>query len=140
MCEQESIVGDMIYIFFFFSSRRRHTRLRRDWSSDVCSSDLRMVQMQVEGLMVPLEIMIIRVTKAMVVAVAMVEVLAQEEEEQRELNQDVVAQERLEVLVVLEHQGLVVAAVAAAQVVRKKTGEVTEVMVVDLLVQQPVVA
>ena len=26
---------------FFFSSRRRHTRLRRDWSSDVCSSDLR---------------------------------------------------------------------------------------------------
>ena len=25
---------------FFFSSRRRHTRLRRDWSSDVCSSDL----------------------------------------------------------------------------------------------------
>ena len=27
-------------LFFFFSSRRRHTRLRRDWSSDVCSSDL----------------------------------------------------------------------------------------------------
>ena len=27
-------------IIFFFSSRRRHTRLRRDWSSDVCSSDL----------------------------------------------------------------------------------------------------
>ena len=26
--------------FFFFSSRRRHTILRRDWSSDVCSSDL----------------------------------------------------------------------------------------------------
>src|SRR5690625_7676246 len=25
---------------FFFSSRRRHTRLPRDWSSDVCSSDL----------------------------------------------------------------------------------------------------
>src|SRR5690554_7657685 len=25
---------------FFFSSRRRHTRCRRDWSSDVCSSDL----------------------------------------------------------------------------------------------------
>src|SRR5258706_6421184 len=25
---------------FFFSSRRRHTRLVRDWSSDVCSSDL----------------------------------------------------------------------------------------------------
>src|SRR5699024_12010947 len=31
----------MCYIyFFFFSSRRRHTRSKRDWSSDVCSSDL----------------------------------------------------------------------------------------------------
>src|SRR5260370_34265421 len=27
--------------FFFFSSRRRHTRFKCDWSSDVCSSDLR---------------------------------------------------------------------------------------------------
>src|SRR5438105_15607640 len=27
-------------MFFFFSSRRRHTRSTRDWSSDVCSSDL----------------------------------------------------------------------------------------------------
>src|SRR6266513_4485589 len=30
----------MYLIFFFFSSRRRHTRSKRDWSSDVCSSDL----------------------------------------------------------------------------------------------------
>src|SRR2546429_9027184 len=30
----------MQLIFFFFSSRRRHTRCSRDWSSDVCSSDL----------------------------------------------------------------------------------------------------
>src|SRR6266480_4303410 len=30
----------MYVIFFFFSSRRRHTRLTCDWSSDVCSSDL----------------------------------------------------------------------------------------------------
>src|SRR6266550_7895296 len=29
------------FCFFFFSSRRRHTRCSRDWSSDVCSSDLR---------------------------------------------------------------------------------------------------
>src|SRR6267143_5768198 len=29
--------------FFFFSSRRRHTRWNCDWSSDVCSSDLRML-------------------------------------------------------------------------------------------------
>src|SRR2546429_5611747 len=27
-------------VIFFFSSRRRHTRCSRDWSSDVCSSDL----------------------------------------------------------------------------------------------------
>src|SRR5256885_12495632 len=38
-------------LFFFFSSRRRHTRLQGDWSSDVCSSDLRREQRQllVEG-------------------------------------------------------------------------------------------
>src|SRR5207249_9239947 len=35
-CDHESAVKD-----FFFSSRRRHTRSKRDWSSDVCSSDLR---------------------------------------------------------------------------------------------------
>src|SRR5207249_9137747 len=29
---------------FFFSSRRRHTRSKRDWSSDVCSSDLDLVE------------------------------------------------------------------------------------------------
>src|SRR5260370_38419577 len=34
--------GDMlIVVFFFFSSRRRNTRFKCDWSSDVCSSDLR---------------------------------------------------------------------------------------------------
>src|SRR5207253_5005066 len=32
-----------IFFFFFFSSRRRHTRWPRDWSSDVCSSDLDVV-------------------------------------------------------------------------------------------------
>src|SRR5690606_39391885 len=30
----------LFFFFFFFSSRRRHTRFSRDWSSDVCSSDL----------------------------------------------------------------------------------------------------
>src|SRR5690606_40618981 len=30
----------VLFCFFFFSSRRRHTRFSRDWSSDVCSSDL----------------------------------------------------------------------------------------------------
>src|SRR5207342_691296 len=34
-------LSSMRYLgFFFFSSRRRHTRFSRDWSSDVCSSDL----------------------------------------------------------------------------------------------------
>src|SRR3712207_3911297 len=31
-------------VFFFFSSRRRHTRYWRDWSSDVCSSDLEVLE------------------------------------------------------------------------------------------------
>src|SRR5699024_11782291 len=31
---------DASILIFFFSSRRRHTRSKRDWSSDVCSSDL----------------------------------------------------------------------------------------------------
>src|SRR5205085_7750429 len=30
----------MLFVLFFFSSRRRHTRFDCDWSSDVCSSDL----------------------------------------------------------------------------------------------------
>src|SRR2546430_8542698 len=41
-------------VFFFFSSRRRHTRFDCDWSSDVCSSDLipvmRMIRMTPEEL------------------------------------------------------------------------------------------
>src|SRR3712207_1226869 len=36
--------------FFFFSSRRRHTRYWRDWSSDVCSSDLRRRVRHLRGL------------------------------------------------------------------------------------------
>src|SRR5260370_14575908 len=31
---------DALVLFFFFSRRRRHTRFKCDWSSDVCSSDL----------------------------------------------------------------------------------------------------
>src|SRR5206468_8904300 len=34
------------FFFFFFSSRRRHTRSDRDWSSDVCSSDLAALQIR----------------------------------------------------------------------------------------------
>src|SRR5690625_6485958 len=36
-----SVMCVVCSVFFFFSSRRRHTRWPRDWSSDVCSSDLR---------------------------------------------------------------------------------------------------
>src|SRR3989454_11310153 len=36
-------------MFFFFSSRRRHTRLQGDWSSDVCSSDLAPVDIPTRG-------------------------------------------------------------------------------------------
>src|SRR3712207_3470878 len=36
-------------LFFFFSSRRRHTRYWRDWSSDVCSSDLQAIQAELES-------------------------------------------------------------------------------------------
>src|SRR5260370_21847831 len=35
-CQREWLTS----LFFFFSSRRRHTRFKCDWSSDVCSSDL----------------------------------------------------------------------------------------------------
>src|SRR6476659_5283020 len=34
-------MSETLTCFFFFSSRRRHTRCLSDWSSDVCSSDLR---------------------------------------------------------------------------------------------------
>src|SRR5699024_11255722 len=41
-----SITPELVFLcclfVFFFSSRRRHTRSKRDWSSDVCSSDLRL--------------------------------------------------------------------------------------------------
>src|SRR5260370_28297433 len=37
------MVISYLNLFFFFSSRRRHTRFKCDWSSDVCSSDLPMV-------------------------------------------------------------------------------------------------
>src|SRR2546422_8064089 len=37
---RDSVLFICVSLFFFFSSRRRHTRCSRDWSSDVCSSDL----------------------------------------------------------------------------------------------------
>src|SRR6266498_2657023 len=43
----------MLVFFFFFSSRRRHTRCGRDWSSDVCSSDLTTPCAGTEALIAP---------------------------------------------------------------------------------------
>src|SRR5688500_20055915 len=39
-CATETCRSVIRFLLFFFSSRRRHTRLQGDWSSDVCSSDL----------------------------------------------------------------------------------------------------
>src|SRR5690606_40450589 len=41
MCVLRTSENTSLLFFFFFSSRRRHTRFSRDWSSDVCSSDLK---------------------------------------------------------------------------------------------------
>src|SRR5205807_4770780 len=41
--------GSVKSYLFFFSSRRRHTRLQGDWSSDVCSSDLRSASSRATG-------------------------------------------------------------------------------------------
>src|SRR5260370_2309618 len=40
LSNQDSTVLELTDVSFFFSSRRRHTRFKCDWSSDVCSSDL----------------------------------------------------------------------------------------------------
>src|SRR3712207_6259741 len=40
---------NLVNLIFFFSSRRRHTRYWRDWSSDVCSSDLALRDGAVRG-------------------------------------------------------------------------------------------
>src|SRR5690625_7319083 len=40
ICLYVHVAFCLFLYFFFFSSRRRHTRWPRDWSSDVCSSDL----------------------------------------------------------------------------------------------------
>src|SRR5215217_9121942 len=45
-------------LFFFFSSRRRHTRYWRDWSSDVCSSDLAGLAAPLAGADPPAELVI----------------------------------------------------------------------------------
>src|SRR6266852_3765526 len=60
-------IGAML--FFFFSSRRRHTRCYRDWSSDVCSSDL-------QGPRTIMNFFILSLIKAAVVAFVLLTTLA----------------------------------------------------------------
>src|SRR5699024_11852150 len=45
---------------FFFSSRRRHTRSKRDWSSDVCSSDLKGILPNHENMVIAVAVGIAR--------------------------------------------------------------------------------
>src|SRR5688572_31406688 len=44
--EVKDVVMHAVRLVFFFSSRRRHTRFDCDWSSDVCSSDLDLVELR----------------------------------------------------------------------------------------------
>src|SRR6478735_9002406 len=60
-----------LYFFFFFSSRRRHTRLQGDWSSDVCSSDLRLrigIDQELRGVEALAGVRVVRAVHAVPVA------------------------------------------------------------------------
>src|SRR5216683_4668989 len=57
-------------MFFFFSSRRRHTRSDRDWSSDVCSSDLGAINGVTPSLTVVVWIGVVTGLMAALIAVA----------------------------------------------------------------------
>src|SRR5262245_62894979 len=57
-------------VFFFFSSRRRHTRCLSDWSSDVCSSDL-----VLSGNCDPASVVVVSAGSLVVVAASVVEVV-----------------------------------------------------------------
>src|SRR5207245_8297161 len=60
-----------IFFFFFFSSRRRHTRCYRDWSSDVCSSDLYGVSLLAGGSILAIMVLpfIISISREVLLAV-----------------------------------------------------------------------
>src|SRR5438105_12822350 len=49
------MITHLLAVVFFFSSRRRHTRSTRDWSSDVCSSDLRCCRRVTAGVLIAAE-------------------------------------------------------------------------------------
>src|SRR2546430_4099197 len=53
-CNGHDNISTNVVTFFFFSSRRRHTRFDCDWSSDVCSSDLTTSTTRGSGSVVPM--------------------------------------------------------------------------------------
>src|SRR2546430_7807479 len=55
---RESLGVEVCFSFFFFSSRRRHTRFDCDWSSDVCSSDLSNKELQREHFRLPANLIV----------------------------------------------------------------------------------
>src|SRR6266446_8438449 len=69
-----------IIFFFFFSSRRRHTRLQGDWSSDVCSSDLRAVVVRARKRRRQADRLVEQPRRAVDVAVAKIALASDEEE------------------------------------------------------------
>src|SRR5438128_8206986 len=66
-----------MFFFFFFSSRRRHTRCYRDWSSDVCSSDLaqELSAIEVKKRIDTIETLGVNVFRFLIVAIALLIVL-----------------------------------------------------------------
>src|SRR5437016_11386496 len=54
----------MYILYFFFSSRRRHTRLVSDWSSDVCSSDLEASLQQAKRRFIYQELLVLQLALA----------------------------------------------------------------------------
>src|SRR6266699_5753700 len=50
-------------VFVFFSSRRRHTSCGRDWSSDVCSSDVAARDARLKGLLEDLELVLAQIAQ-----------------------------------------------------------------------------
>src|SRR5204863_1326291 len=76
------LVFMFFFFFFFFSSRRRHTRSLRDWSSDVCSSDLEGREARLEDLALLLDVLR-RQDLARIDAVAMRQPVDERSEERR---------------------------------------------------------
>src|SRR2546430_10698227 len=67
---ERSCIAVFTVAFFFFSSRRRHTRFDCDWSSDVCSSDLLLLTPFVGALPLPAAALAAKVLNILLAALA----------------------------------------------------------------------